>query len=180
MCVSYMRKIAMKKSAAMLRCMPNAVVMVDKDLNIIESNNAFLKMFCGDMYDFFSKRSGGIKGASIEKTVSFGDIFKRMLKTGEDVHKEHYPCGNKLYDINAFTIEKGNIVGAVITDVTKTEIDREKIAQKAREVISKNIAKVQEIACILGEHMSETEVLLNSIAEDYAEEKNDNEEEGGK
>jgi len=180
MCVSYMRKIAMKKSAAMLRCMPNAVVMVDKDLNIIESNDAFLKMFCGDMYDFFSKRSGGIKGASIEKTVSFGDIFKRMLKTGEDVHKEHYPCGNKLYDINAFTIEKGNIVGAVITDVTKTEIDREKIAQKAREVISKNIAKVQEIACILGEHMSETEVLLNSIAEDYAEEKNDNEEEGGK
>ena len=35
------------------------------------------------------------------------------------------------------------------------------------EVISKNIAKVQEIAILLGEHMVETELLLNSIAEGF-------------
>jgi hypothetical protein len=46
-------------------------------------------------------------------------------------------------------------------------MDREKIAKQAREVISKNIATVQEIACLLGEHMVETEVLLNSIAQGY-------------
>jgi len=46
-------------------------------------------------------------------------------------------------------------------------MDRTKIAQKAREVITKNIATVQEIAGLLGEHMVETELLLNSIAEGF-------------
>ena len=34
-------------------------------------------------------------------------------------------------------------------------------------IITKNIATVQEIASLLGEHMVETELLLNSIAEGY-------------
>ena len=41
MCVSYMRKIAMRKAAAMLRCMPAAIVMVDNKMNIIEANDSF-------------------------------------------------------------------------------------------------------------------------------------------
>lgn len=167
MCVSYMRKIAVRKAAALVRCMPAAVVMVDKNYNIIETNDAFLRMFCSDMYDIFSTREEGLKGAAIDRIVPFGDIFKSALKSGEDIHKEHYAINDKLYDISAFTIESGEIAGAVITDVTKSEMDREKIAKKAREVITKNIATVQEIACLLGEHMVETEVLLNSIAQDY-------------
>ena len=167
MCVSYMRKIAVRKAAALVRCMPAAVVMVDKNYNILETNEAFLKMFCSDMYDVFSSREEGLKGAAIERIVPFGDIFKTALRSGQDIHKEHYAIGDKLYDISAFTIESGEIAGAVITDVTKSEMDREKIAKKARDVIAKNIATVQEIACLLGEHMVETEVLLDSIAKDY-------------
>ena len=75
--------------------------------------------------------------------------------------------GDKLYDITAFSIERNELVGAIITDVTKTELGREKIAHRAQEVISKNIAIVQEIACLLGEHMVETELLLSTIAQDY-------------
>ncbi len=167
MCVSYMRKIAVRKAAALVRCMPAAVVMVDKNYSILETNDAFMRMFCADMYDVFSAREEGLKGAAIDRIVPFGDIFKTTLRSGQDVHKEHYAIEDKLYDISAFTIEAGEIAGAVITDVTKSEMDREKIAKKAREVITKNIATVQEIACLLGEHMVETEVLLNSIAQDY-------------
>ncbi len=167
MCVSYMRKIAVRKAAAMVRCMPAAVVMVDKDLNILESNDAFMRMFCSDMYDVFASREEGVTGAAIDRIVPFGDIFKTALNAQSDIHKGHYPINEKLYDISAFTIEAGEIAGAVITDVTKSEMDREKIARRAKEVISKNIATVQEIACLLGEHMVETEVLLNSIAQDY-------------
>ncbi|MBE7703965.1 MAG: [Fe-S]-binding protein [Cyanobacteria bacterium SIG28] len=168
MCVSYMRKLAMKKSATMLRCMPAAIVMVDKDLNILESNDKFMQMFCGEMYEIFKERPEGVKGASIERIVSFSNIFEKMLKTGKDIHKEHYSVNGKLYDINAFVIEENEIVGAIITDVTANEMDREKIAKKAKDVITKNIATVQEIACLLGEHMVETEKLLSSIADDYS------------
>lgn len=175
MCVSYMRKIAMRKAAAMLRAMPSAIVMVDKDLKILEANDAFMKMFCGDMYDVFVDRKDGLTGAALDRIISFSEIFGNVFKRGEDIHKEHYPIKHKLYDINIFTIEKDEIIGAVITDVTKSETDREKIAHRAREVISKNIATVQNIACLLGEHMVETELLLNSIAEDYEADNSDGE-----
>lgn len=169
MCVSYMRKIAMRKAAAMLRCMPSATVMVDSEMNIMEANDAFVKMFTGEMYDIFKARPDGVTGAAIDRIVDFSDIFKTILKSGKDLHKERFPVKNRLYDISAFTIEENEIVGAVITDVTQTETNREKISQKAHEVISKNISIVQEIACLLGEHMVETETLLSSIANDYDE-----------
>ena len=167
MCISYMRKTAMKKASKMLSSMPSAVVMVDKKLNILEANDAFMRAFCGDMYDIFAARPEGVMGAALERLTPFADVFKTSLKTGTDIHKEHFRYQNKLYDLNVFTVEKGEIVGAVISDVTKMEMDREKIARRAREVITKNIATVQDIACLLGEHMVETELLLSSIAEDF-------------
>lgn len=167
MCVSYMRKIAMRKAAAMLRCMPSAIVMVDSDLKVVEANDSFLRMFCPDMYEIFATRQDGLVGASIDRIISFADIFKKALKSGKDTHKERYPVKNRLYDITAFTIEKNAIVGAIITDVTQSEMNREKISQKAQEVITKNITIVQDIARLLGEHMVETELLLSSIAHNF-------------
>ncbi|MDR2669354.1 MAG: 4Fe-4S binding protein [Desulfovibrio sp.] len=167
MCVSHMRKIAMKKADAMLRCMPSASVIADSELTVLEANDAFMRMFCGDNYEFFASRQDGLKGTALDRVLAFPDVIMAALQTGRDVHKEHYPVNGKLYDISAFTIEANALVGAIITDVTESVMNREKIAQKAREVISKNVAIVQDIACLLGEHMVETETLLNSIAQDY-------------
>ena len=164
MCVSYMRKIALRKAAAMLRCMPSAMVMIDNKNKILESNDAFMKMFTGEMYDVFSERPEGVNGADIDRIIPFSDLLTTALKTGKDIHKEHYVVGNKLYDINIFIIEE-----------TQSELNREKIAERAKEVISKNIAKVQEIAILLGEHMVETELLLSTIADDYTTDDKDSE-----
>ena len=166
-CVSYMRKIAVRKAAAMLRCMPSAVVIVDSNMEIVEANDSFEHMFLGEMYDIFASRKDGLTGAAIDRIVPFSELFKSALDTGKDIHQEHYTIEDKLYDISIFTIEDNELIGAVISDVTKSEMDRSKIAQKAREVITKNIATVQEIASLLGEHMVETELLLSSIAEGY-------------
>lgn len=57
----------------------------------------------------------------------------------------------------------------MIFDVTKVELRREEIAERAHEVIKRNLSTVQEIACKLGEHMAETEILLRSIAENYSD-----------
>ena len=174
-CVSYMRKIAVRKAAAMLRCMPSAVVIVDSNMEIVEANDSFEHMFLSEeMYEVFASRQDGLTGAAIDRIVPFSELFKSALDTGKDIHQEHYALDDKLYDISIFTIEDNELVGAVISDVTKSEMDRSKIAQKAREVITKNIATVQEIASLLGEHMVETELLLNSIAEGY--DNNSNEE----
>lgn len=167
MCVSYMRKIAVRKASSMLRYMPQAVVMVDSNLKVMEANDAFLQMFCASMYEVFANNTNGLEGASIDRLVPFGELFQASLESGKDIHKEHYSINDNLYDISIFTIEQGEIAGAVISDVTKSEMDRSKIARKAKEVISKNITTIQEIASLLGEHMVETELLLNSIAEGF-------------
>jgi len=167
-CVSYMRKIAVRKAAAMLRCMPSAAVIVNSNMEIVEANDSFEQMFLSkEMYDVFASRQNGLSGACIDRIVAFPELFQAALETGKDIHREHYAIEDKVYDISIFTIEDNELVGAVISDITKTEIDRSKIAKKAREVITKNIATVQEIASLLGEHMVETELLLNSIAEGY-------------
>jgi iron only hydrogenase large subunit-like protein len=168
MCVSYTRKLSMKKADAMLRCMPSASVIADGNLVILEANDKFMRMFCGDNYEFFASRRDGLKGTALDRILEFSDVIIAALKTGQDIHKEHFAVNDKLYDISAFTIEPHAVVGAIITDVTVSAINRERIAQKAREVISKNISIVQDIACLLGEHMVETETLLNSIAQDYS------------
>ena len=174
-CASYMRQIAHRKADALLRCMPSAMVMVDKDLRVAEANNAFIKMFMPDMYDVYSQNPDMLKGAQIERIVDFSSVFKTALGDYSDIHKEHYPSNDRLYDITAFTIEKDELVGAIIVDVTKSQVNREKIAQKAHEIIKKNISIVQNIACLLGEHMVETELLLSSIAQDYDKDNTDDE-----
>ena len=170
MCQAYMRKLATRKASAMLRCMPSAVVIVDMDLNIVETNEAFVKMFAPELMDLFKLGSDAIAGAQLEKILPCTGLFKNTLKTGLETHKEHYPIGEKLYDISLFEIDAGKLVGAIITDVTKTQMRREQIAKKAQEVIEKNIATVQNIACLLGEHMVDTELLLSQIADGYKQE----------
>lgn len=170
MCVSYMRKLAMKKTAMLLRTMPSAMVMVNSKLEIMETNDAFIKMFAPDMYDIFSKRPDGMKGASLDRILPFYSLFETALMKNAEIHKERYQIKDKLYDINVFVIEENTLTGAIITDVTTSEINREKVAKKAREVINKNIETVQNIASLLGEHMVDVETLLSSIAEDYSSE----------
>lgn len=59
----------------------------------------------------------------------------------------------------------------------KQRWNAEQIARKAHEVIEKNIATVQNIACLLGEHMVDTELLLSQIAQGYEEKPEDDEQE---
>ena len=55
----------------------------------------------------------------------------------------------------------------MLQDVTRNEFQREQIAAKARDVIQKNVKTVQEVARLFGEHIAETEIMLNEIAGSY-------------
>jgi hypothetical protein len=93
--------------------------------------------------------------------------LKKVLKTDQDIQLEHYLYQNRRYDVHIFSVEKHEIIGAMVTDVTLTVTSQEKMAKKAREVIVKNMQIVQNIACLLGEHMVETETILSAIADSY-------------
>ena len=74
---------------------------------------------------------------------------------------------DKIFRISIFNVDPHRQVGAIITDMTKNELQREQIAQKARKVIEQNVFTVQKIANYLGEHMAETEILLREVAEGF-------------
>ena len=167
MCASYMRSIAQRKANALLRCMPSGVVIVGGDLKIIESNEPFAAI-AGEEHFAAFKKNPGMAGAQVEDILPIGRLLRAALRSGEDIKRERLKIGNKLLDIEIFIIEEHKTVGAIVDDVTQNEMRRDQIARRAREVINRNITTVQEIACRLGEHMADTEILLSSIAEGFS------------
>lgn len=119
------------------------------------------------MKDVFLSNPERVVGVPIKGMLDWTDMFRSVLKTGKEIHKEHYNYQGKCYDVHLFSLELGSSIGAIITDITTAQNNREQVAKKAREVINKNISIVQEIACLLGEHMVETETLLSTIADDF-------------
>ncbi len=168
MCVSYLKKQAQKKANGLLRSMTSGAVIVDKNMQIIESNRNFAAIFGEDTLAAFDA-SPGLAGADLTRILPFANLFESSLQSGKDIRRDSLKMGKRLFNVNIFNIEPGEVIGGVIYDVTKNELRREQIAARAREVIDRNIATVQEIACQLGEQMADTELLLRSIADNYAD-----------
>lgn len=168
MCVSHMKQQAQRKANALLRCIPSPIVIANAKLSIMEYNDKFVETFWNedehaDIYD-----QNNLHGADLRDFINFTNLFSASLDLEQDIHREHVRFNDKLFDVIVFNIDKKQIVGGIIEDVTNMEMKKEQIAEKAKEVIHKNLATVQQIACTLGEHMAETEVLLRSIAKDFA------------
>jgi PAS domain-containing protein len=164
-----MRSIAQRKANALLRCMPSGVVIVGGDLRIVESNKPFADI-AGEDHARRFETNPGLVGVPVEDVLPIGKLLRAALRSGEDINRERLKVGDKLLTIEIFIIEEHKIVGAIVDDVTQNEMRRDQIARRAREVINRNITTVQEIACRLGEHMADTEILLSSIAEGFSEE----------
>lgn len=167
MCVSYMRKLATKKANALIKNIPSAMVILDKDLNIIEANEAFIKMFVKTDKEMYLADSQKLIGLPIKDFFAAEKVFVSALSSQKEMHKENHKFNNKCYDLHVFPIEENISIGVTITDITNVNRSHEIVAQKAKEVIDKNISTVQQIACLLGEHMVETETILNTIASEY-------------
>jgi len=169
MCLSYLRKISQKTSNALIRYIPAGVVIVDQDLQVLESNRQFAVLCGKDIADIYDS-AGSLAGASLPALVDYADLFRAaLLGDGGEIERNNQVFGDRILNISVFTISAGRAVGAVIQDVTQNELHREQIAEKAREVIRKNVDTVQKIAQYLGEHMAETEIILREVAGSYEE-----------
>ena len=163
MCLSHLRKLAQKKANALLRCIPMSVVIVGADLKVIECNDNFVRMFDEDQI-FLGHDAPTLEGACLKKLVPFPELFEQVLDQGIDINRDALHIADKIFNVTIFTIETNLVVGGVILDVTDTEMHREQIARRAKQVIRKNLETVQEIAFRLGENMADTEILLRSLA----------------
>lgn len=167
MCVSYMRKIAFDKSAALLSKIPSGVVIVNHQLKIREANQSFARMMGSEIEDLY-ETIPGLVDADLHKIAPFYKLFSSALSTGIDNLEKDIRFENKMFHITIFSIHKHKIVGAILRDMSQPFIQREEVISRAKSVNQKNLETVQKIAYLLGENASETEEMLNSIVEFYS------------
>ncbi len=165
MCHNFLRRNFQRTSNALIRYIPAAVVIVGENLEISECNRNFAALVgATEIYEAIGSL-GGIQVG--EYLGDFLDLFKGALEYGGESEKFHQRYRDKIVNISVFPIADGKSVGAVVQDVTRNEFRREQIADKAREVIRKNVYTVQQVARLFGEHIAETEIMLNEIAGTY-------------
>ncbi|MBR4517981.1 MAG: 4Fe-4S binding protein [Victivallales bacterium] len=165
MCHNYLRQNFQKKSNALIKYIPASVVLVDGDLKICECNRNFAVLI---KEEEIYQTLGNLNSLPIESCLpAFKELFASVIGNGGEIEKYHQAFGERIIDISVFSITRGKCAGAVISDVTQNEFKRERIAQQAREVIRKNVYTVQQVARLFGEHIAETEIMLNEIAGTY-------------
>lgn len=165
MCHTYLKKNFQRTSNALIKYIPAGVVIIDGTGSIIECNRIFAEMAgAKDEYEVL----GNLDGLAIEAFMpDFQDLFTGAIEHGSEIVKYRQQWKDRLVTISVFPISRGEFAGAVIQDVTKNEGRREEIAAKARDVIRKNVYTVQQVARLFGEHIAETEIMLNEIAGSY-------------
>ncbi|GHU39574.1 hydrogenase [Spirochaetia bacterium] len=167
MCAAHIRNLSEKQTNGLLQAIPSGVVVVDKRLKIIDCNKSFAKFFGSEIVELFDL-SPGLSGAMLDMITSAHVYFSDFLYSGDSEHEEYeFRENNKIYHLNLFTIEKGNIIAGVFDDITKPQIQKNRTIAKAKNIIDKNVSVVQKIAFLLGEHAAETESILQSMIEAF-------------
>ena len=175
MCLSYMKKLAQKKANGLIQAIPSGVVIADRHLNIVECNRNFAKLMGPEIEEMYNALPG-LEGADLSKITALSRYFGEVLDiNGPDIIEKEVRDGKKIFHLSVFEIGKDDCVGGVIEDITAPQIQRNRIISQAKKVIDKNLSVVQKIAFLLGENAAETESMLNSIIESFANAENESE-----
>jgi iron only hydrogenase large subunit-like protein len=167
MCVSHLRHLAERKANALIRTLPYGVVIVGRGLEIIDCNETFVQLM-GEDAVLVQAVEPGLGGARLDKFLDFADRFQAVLDGGPELIRENWPRAGRTLSVSVFTVEPGRVAGALILDVTETELRRQQVIGKAEQVVQGMLANVQEIAFSLGRNAARSEGILNSIIAEFS------------
>ena len=154
----------------MMKKLPSALVIIDKKLKIVQSNQSFIDLLGDDAIEV-NEIIPGLVGADLRTLLPYNiyNLFSYVLQSNEDIKNRDIHYKDNLLNLSVFTIKKNSIVGAVIRDMYAPEVRKEEVIKRITDVIDINLAMVQKIGFLLGEGASETEQMLNSIIQTYRE-----------
>lgn len=127
-------------------------------MRIIQTNQQFVNMFA-------DKRLSPeeLENKDIAFFLPFCKLFENLFFAKADSLKRDYDYNDKIYSIYVFNIQKDEIAGAIINDMSNPEILKTEVIEKAQDIIKKNMETVQQVAYLLGESTAKTEQMLHSI-----------------
>jgi iron only hydrogenase large subunit-like protein len=162
MCIPYMRAKAESRAGLIFEMSPNAIMVVDKDLMILDANPTARQKFM--------LSEGSVAGIRLANVID-PEFFQEALRSQKVVRGEVvYPDYNFAAWQSIVYLEKEEVLIGIFSDITKEKQQREKLDRmteetlgKAQEVINKQMRVAQEIAGLLGETTAETKVLLTKL-----------------
>ncbi|MFO7878484.1 MAG: [Fe-Fe] hydrogenase large subunit C-terminal domain-containing protein [Bacteroidota bacterium] len=166
---------AMQMTTSMMQKLPSGVVIVDKDLRIIQSNNRFIDIL-GEEAHNIADVIPGLETADLRSLLPYNvvNLFSYVLQNNKPVQNRDIALDDIFLNISIFTIKRKEIVGAVIRDLYEPAVRKEEVIARVQEVIDKNLEMVQKIGFLLGEGASETEQMLNTIIESFSKQSGEN------
>ena len=163
MCLPYMTDLAQSLSNVTINVTPNYIVAVDRDLRIVEFNQAAQKKF-------------GVSRKEALKTELFELMdpadFEEVLATHRNIvnKKTHLESRETIIEETLVYVPEQDIVIGFFSDITEAERRKEETrrarleaAEMAQKVIDKQMTVAQEIASLLGETTAETKVTLVNL-----------------
>ncbi|MEN6372963.1 MAG: [Fe-Fe] hydrogenase large subunit C-terminal domain-containing protein [Armatimonadota bacterium] len=165
MCIPWMRKVAERKTDQIIDESPNAIVIADLNLRIVDFNPAFAQVFSA---------TPGLVGKPLSILMDPADFEKVLAKAVDRVTNKtvSYPNYHVSGCLNVYRLEDEDLVVGILSSVDKSteglsRLDhiRQETLENAEKVIEKQMLMAQEIAGILGETTSETRVLLRKLTE---------------
>lgn len=170
MCIPYMHDRAESLANLVMETSPNLVMIVDKEMKILEYSAAGEK--------FFGKTRSEAKQMYLFEFMDPTD-FQWVYATHQSIRgkKMVYPDFNLTVLMDVVYVEKRDVVLATMIDITEQErFAREDYEKKlntvelAHEVIRKQMTVAQEIAGLLGETAAETKITLMDLCDSLLEE----------
>ena len=162
MCIPYMRKRAESMSNRVISAMPNAIIVVGKNLDILEINPAAEQLFQCAASETVGQRLLALMPAG---------NFMKVIQSGEMLHTtgSHPDLGIITREI-IFPVKGTDAVVGIFLDITSEikqqaqhELLKSQTIQQAQEVIEKQMMVAQEIAGLLGEATAETKIQLGKL-----------------
>ncbi|MBQ9254488.1 MAG: 4Fe-4S dicluster domain-containing protein [Bacteroidales bacterium] len=166
MCVSYMRRVARDKTNILLKKMPQGVVIVDENLNIIQANQKFALILGKEMEELYDMVPG-LSGMDITKVLPFHQYFSAVLKTCTDLVEQDIRDNENYYRLSVFSVQDHQQVCGILENMHAPEVKKDVVVTRTQDVIKQYMNVVQQIAFLLGENAAYTESMLNSIIESH-------------
>lgn len=163
MCLNHMRTKAERLTNVIFENSPNVIIMLDKDMNVIEFNP--------NAEEIFVIKAEKIKGKPISILIDDTDFIK-VRDTKENIigKKVSYPQYNAVFIVNIVYLEKQNVILTTMNNIMQEEKNKKELLKvkentldAAQEVIEKQMRVAQEIAGLLGETTAETKAILTKL-----------------
>lgn len=170
MCIPFMHEKAESLSNLVMETSPNIVLLVDKDMRILEYSAV------GEKY--FGKTRQEALALYLYELIDPSD-FQWVYESHQNIHGKKVTYAEYHFSTlqNIVYIEKEDVVLATFIDITREEEKARQEYEKkletielAQKVIHKQMMVAQEIAGLLGETTAETKTTLTKLCQSLLDE----------